>query len=452
MRRGRRAAFTAALALGAMLAACAPAGAKAAFTRVFTLGVGPFANEALARTADGNLHVMYQTTNGTSAAPNGLATNVVSPSGHLSAPVQALTGWNPSIPGLTALPGGGLLAAFGAVSPQNVSSLWTIGSGDGGQTWSAPAQTPTSVAQAYGANLNAQALGSTPILTLTVAGGVSTQQGTSSGAPTSLLVDSSDNFAGNADSAVDSSGTVVVSWDSGAGSGGDYMRAAAPQVGSVQKAPGVQKNELQLAARTGGGVYAPYTPDQKHVRLIRYGGGSVAVGSLKSIAPAVLGVASGPAGRIWVMWGDSNGVAVTRSNMAVTRFEQIQQLKAGTFSMYRVYGDGQLGPLDLFVDQIPTADVHAPGGFYTRVLPLLTVMPSVVVHHNKKGAVTGYSVKIKVTDAGDAVSGAVVKLGGKTATTGKTGVAHFVLGAGAGSPQVKVTAATYRPYSARVKL
>jgi hypothetical protein len=117
-----------------------------------------------------------------------------------------------------------------------------------------------------------------------------------------------------------------------------------------------------------------------------------------------------------------------------------------------VYGDGKLGPLDLFVDQIPTSDVHSPGGFYTRVLPLLTVTPSVIVHHNKKGAVTGYSVTIHVTDAGDAVNGAAVKLAGKTATTGKTGVVHFVLGAGAGSAQVTVTAATYRPYSARVKL
>ena len=452
MRRGRRITLTTAAALCTMLAACAPAGAKAAFTRVFTLGVGPFANEALARTADGSLHIMYQTTSGSSAVPNGLATNVVSPSGKLSPPVQALSGWTPSIPGLTALPGGGLLAAFGAVSPQNVSALWTIASGDGGQTWSAPAQTPTSVVQAYGANLNAQALGSLPILTLTVSGGVSTQQGTADNAPTSLLVDSSDNFAANANSAVDASGQVIVSWDSLAGSGGDFMRAAAPQLGSVQKAPGVQKNELQLAARTGGGVFAAYTSDQKHVRLVRYGGGSVAVPALKAVTPGVMGVASGPAGRIWVMWGDDHGIAVTRSNMAVTRFEPVQQLNPGSFTLYRVYGDGQLGPLDLFVDQIPTSDIHAPGGFYTRVLPLLSAAPGVIVHHNKKGAVTGYGVNVRVTDAGDAVSGAAVKLGGKTVKTGKSGVAHFALGPGAASAQLSVTAATYRRYSVRLKL
>lgn len=444
-------ATTAALAAG--LSATAPAAAHVSFQRVFTLGVGPYANEALARTANGSLHVMYQTTTGTSPAPTGLATRVISTAGKLSPAVQALSGWTTSTPGLAVAPGGTLLGAFGAVSPSNVSSMWTIASSDGGQTWSAPAQTPTAVAQAYGANLNVQMLGTMPVFTLAVSGGITTQQGASAASPSALLVDSSDNFAADVNSAVDASGEVIVSWDSLAGSGGDFIREAAPQLGPVQRAPGGFKNELQLAARSvGGGVFAPYTTDGAHVRLLRYGGGTVSVGRLAGVSAKALGAASGPAGRIWVMWGDDSGIALTRSNRAVTQFEPIQHLTPGSFTLYRIYGDGLLGPLDLFVDQIPKSDIHAPGGFYARVLPILTVTPSVKALHNKQGKVTGYAVAIMVADAGDAVKGATVTVGGKSATTGQSGRAQFGFGAGAGVAPVKVTAPTYQAYSGRVTL
>ena len=81
-------------------------------------------------------------------------------------------------------------------------------------------------------------------------------------------------------------------------------------------------------------------------------------------------------GRIWVMWGNAavgGGVAVTRSNMAVTRFEPIQRLKLKSGSLYRLSGDGRLGPLDLLVDQIPdVSPIQPAGSFYGRVLPELS--------------------------------------------------------------------------------
>ena len=455
MRRAQTLTLMTVAALAAILAVCAPAGAKTAFQRVFTLGVAANANEALARTPNGNLHVLYQTTTGTSAAPTGLATTTVSASGKLFQPVQALSGWGTSLPGLTALPGGGLLAAFGAVSAANVSSLWTISSSDGGQTWSAPAQTSSPVVQAYAAALNAQALGATPILTLSVAGGVTTQQGTAANAPAAQLTDAGDDFATDVNSAVDAAtGSVLVSWSSSAASGGDFIRPAAPSVGTAERVPGETRDEVQLAGRTGtsAGIYAPYTTDGTKVRLLRYGSGTVAVGSLKGVRAAVLGVATGPQGRIWVMWGDDGGVALTRSNMALTRFEPIQHLNPGSFTLYRVYGDGRLGPLDMFVDQVPASDPAAPGGFCTRVLPLLSVGDHIKVHHNKQGAVTGYSVTVTVTDAGDAVDGATVKLAANAVKTGKSGSAQVSFGAAANSESLTVTAPTYRPFKGRLKL
>ena len=89
------------------------------------------------------------------------------------------------------------------------------------------------------------------------------------------------------------------------------------------------------------------------MRLLRYGGGTVAVGSLASATPAALGVATGIDGRIWVMWGSDNGnIAVTRSNKAVTRFEPIQQLSDKIVTLFHLAGDGRLGPLDLLADQL----------------------------------------------------------------------------------------------------
>jgi hypothetical protein len=77
---------------------------------------------------------------------------------------------------------------------------------------------------------------------------------------------------------------------------------------------------MVIAGRDKGpGVFAGYTTDGKHVRLIRYGGGTVAVGSVASATPGVIGVATGLDGRMW-MWGSDNGkIALTRSNRAVTR-------------------------------------------------------------------------------------------------------------------------------------
>ncbi|MDE3131606.1 MAG: hypothetical protein KGL16_10680 [Acidobacteriota bacterium] len=450
-----RTALAACAALSAMLAIAAPASAKTSFKRVFTLGVGSYANDALARTPDGKLHVIFQTTTGSSPVSTGLATRVVSASGALSGPVQALSGWAAGIPGLTVMPGGGLLAAFGAISPNNVPALWTIGSSDGGQTWSTPAQAYSPVTQAYGANLNAQTLNGVPALTLAVSGGITTQLGITANAPASLLTDSSDDSAADVNSAIDgASGAVVVSWSSLANAGGDYIRQAASSLGAPAKVPGLQRNEVQISGRSGGaaGVYAPYTLNGTGVRLFRYGGGGVAVGSLKGVNASVLGIAPAPRGRLWVMWGDDNGVAVTRSNMAVTRFERIQQLKPGSATLFRVYGDGQLGPLDMFADQLPASNVHAPGGYYARVLPLLTVTRSVKALYNKKGAIVGHTARIRVTDAGDDVKGAKVKLDGKSATTGKQGTVQFGFGPGGGSVSLEVTAATYQAYASQFKL
>ena len=248
-----------------------------------------------------------------------------------------------------------------------MSTLWTIESSNGGASWSAPAQVAGGSALealAYGGNVTTQALGSTPVFTINVAGGLVVQQGLGSGSPTRQITSSAttDDFAGDVDSAVDAStGQVVAGWHSLAGSEGDFLQTVAPTAGAPVKWPGQLRNELVIAGRDAvPGVFGAYTTDGTHVRLLRFGGGSVAVGKVNGLNATVMGVATGLDGRVWVMWGqDGRAIAVTRSNKAVTKFEPDQHLNLNPFSLYRLSGDGRLGPLDLFVDQIPSSKTSA---------------------------------------------------------------------------------------------
>ena len=262
----------------------------------------------------------------------------------------------------------------------------------------------------------------------------------------------------DADLAVDAAtGEVVAGWKSLAGSGGDYLQGAAPTVGAVQTVPGQQRNAVIPSGRDkGAGVYAAYTPDGTHVRLLRYGGGSTAVGSVHGLAAkAPLGTATGPDGRIWVFWGTDNrsGVAVTRSNRAVTRFEPIQRLDPNAASLWRLSGDGRLGPLDLFADEIPNAKTVIPAGeYYARVLPVLSASVSVSPLKNKKSKVIAHTVTVKVTDAGDPVAGATAALAGKKAKTNSAGVAKLTVFGASGKATLTVTDAGYQALTIGVKL
>jgi hypothetical protein len=444
------------LAAGLLAAAAAPASVK--FTRVRTGGVGTFPSFGMARTGNGTLHLVYQTNSGSTL--NGLGTRSISPAGALGPQVQALSGWDPSRPGLVALPNGTLETVFGAISPGLVSGIWGVSSSNGGAGWTAPADVKSGPLEslAYASDITMQLTGATPVLTVPQAGNLVVQQGLGPGSPTRQINTAADGALGDVDSAVDAAGgEVVASWSSLAGNGGDYIQGVAPTVGVPQKAPGMLKNELVISGRdTGPGVFAAYTTDGSRVRLLRYGGGSVAVGRLPAVTTKVLGTATGIGGRIWVMWGDENGgVGVTRSNTAVTRFEPIQHVNPNAFSLYRLSGDGRLGPLDLFADEIPTSKTKVPpaGSFYARVLPELSAAVSVKKIKNKSGQVVAYKLTAKVTDAGDPLSGATVAAAGKTATSNAKGLAAMKLpGTLSGSVTVTLTHPGYRGVKKGVKL
>jgi hypothetical protein len=249
--------------------------------------------------------------------------------------------------------------------------------------------------------------GTTPVLILTVSGTVVVQQGLGANMPTYEVTHSTDDF------------------------------------------------EVLAGRDKGPGVFGAYTADARHVRLMRYGGGTVAVGSLASVTPAALGVATGIDGRIWVMWGSDNGnIAVTRSNKAVTRFEPVQHLSEKIVTLFHLAGDGRLGPLDLLADQLADTNPLLPSGVYhARVLPELSAAVAVHTIKDKQKVVTAHTLTVTVTDAGDAVSGASVTVKGHMKKTSSKGVAKLTLpGAGAGKVTVTVTAPTYQKLSTRATL
>jgi hypothetical protein len=445
------------LVVAAALAGTGAAAAAPTFTRISSVSSGAIPSYGMTRTADGVLHLVYQT------APTGLAAETISPSGHIGVETTALSAWQAGHPGLVLLPNGMLEAIFGAIAPSPVltSSVWGITSADGGATWSAPANVRGGgalEALAYGSDVTVQMAGSTPVVTLPQAGGLVVQQGLGAGSPAALVTNSSNNAAGNVNSAVDAAaGAVVAGWQSLAGSaGGDYMQQVAPSVGASQLVPGQLRNQLVVAGRdTGPGVFAAYTSDGKSVRLVRYGGGTVAVGSLAAVTPTVLGVATGLDGRIWVMWGsDSTGIAVTRSNKAVTKFEPIQYVKYFPSALGRLGGDGRLGPLDLLADVIPPAKsgpVPPIGTFYARVLAMLTAATQAIPVKNGKGEVVAHTIVVTVTDAGDPVAGAKVTVAGKTKSTNASGIAKLSAPA-SGTVTVTVTSPGYSVLTKSVTL
>jgi hypothetical protein len=430
------------------------------FTRVGTIpGLGGQVF-GFARTADGTLHIVHPTSDN---GAQGLSAEAISPRGAIRTPVSALsTLWGVSVPGLVALPNGSLEAFFGAIAPSTSdSSVWGITSSDGGMTWSAPVDVRSGPLEnlAYASEIAASMNGTTPVLVIPQAGNVVVQQGLGQNTPTYDASNSSDDFGTDAHTAVDAgTAQVVASWDSGAsGTGGDYIQTVAPSLGTAQKVPGLPRDYQVLAGRDKGpGVFGAYTTDNHHVRLLRYGGGTVAVGSLASVTPAALGVATGIDGRIWVMWGSDNGsIAVTRSNKAVTRFEPVQHLSEEIVTLFRLAGDGRLGPLDLLADQVAATNPLLPDGVYhARALPELSAVVSVktiTATKNKKKVVTGHTLTVTVTDAGDAVSGATVTVKGHTKKTSSKGGAKITL-AGAGPEKVTVTAPTYQKLTKSVKL
>lgn len=210
------------LALAAAL--LAPAGAPAAtlaLARIAaTNGGGGWLGAATVRTSNGTLHLVYATQVGWSGGFDGIGATSISPSGHVSPVLQALSGWKTGGPGLLVTPTGSLDAVFGGdpdVGGTSYSGPWGIVSSNGGLTWSAPVDVGSHSNEAFGGDITARLARGTPVLTVASAGGLVIQHGLGTGSPTNQLNPQAGRIGG-VDSALDSTtGDVVASWYTPAG-------------------------------------------------------------------------------------------------------------------------------------------------------------------------------------------------------------------------------------------
>ncbi len=192
------------------------------------------------------------------------------------------------------------------------------------------------------------------------------------------------------------------------------------------------------------GVFIAYCANSApcHLELWR-------VGALKPIpVPSSarafgVSVAQGPSGRIWVAWYNpaSSRVFVTRTNRADTRFGPVKSY-ATHCSEDALLGLGgvPLPRLDIGMECVNNSAHNEQ--YVAQVRAAMTLgIPGPV--HVGTSAVT---IKITVTDAGDPVQGAIVKVDGKTATTNASGRAAFTLPASikAGAYKVTATAVNYQ--------
>ncbi|HEY6053220.1 MAG TPA: hypothetical protein VIU86_04775 [Gaiellaceae bacterium] len=454
-RPGVLAAGLAVLAL-AVASSAAPAGS---WKRVTDANLANINQLALARTPDGVLHLAWYRPSGSAQdlmhetlSANGASVGTAAP---------IVSGWSTLTNASLLASGGGLRALFSGIrststtDPYSGGTVYTATAPASGSGWTlAPAAAPPSSAYASDVIGGAATQDGTPVSSWSGTFGLFVHAGLASSAPSTKVQSACCGY--EAALATDSaSGQTVLAWYSNAtGAGGTLAATVLPSLGSTSYLPGsatADRNsaaspiqQVGIAARIGApGVYVAYGvgyPTWKQLDLWNHSTAKTLRVASAASGLTLPNVAAAPSGRLWVMWSAGGRLYAVRSNRAVTRFGPAAALAPppGASSVWKLVGEGSLGPLDLFVS------ATAGGGiafYHQRVLPPLTLTASV----GAKG-----KVGFRVGDAGDAVPGAKVAVGGKTLTTGAGGTATTTLAPGA--YRATASLAGYRPATASVRV
>ncbi|MBI5310984.1 MAG: hypothetical protein HZB14_08195 [Actinobacteria bacterium] len=442
--------------LGALLAA---GGATAGPPGSWTQATGPHNNTAeigIARTPDGTLHLISPSTSGLagSAMHNSIPASAVGVAG----PHTILT-YSGGINQRMALirSGDGLRAFFsgltGSESDPLQGVLATATSADGG-SWSLQ---PTAAS-------NNSPGGKSAVYS---AAGISAALG-SGGVPVSAWGDSAPGEAGyhfdlsfaSADNrfsteccvyapniGVDSvTGETVLAWQFLHATNGVAYQSISPAGTRIEPpGPSSGNNETRTAitGRIGAsGIFLAYLfGDNQFTSIpavVRTGTTDV-IKFTRARGALHLGIAPAPAGKLWLFWVRNGVLYATRSNAAVSKFGALATVKPpnGTSTVYNLAGEGSLGALDLLALAETPAGIH---NWHQRVLPKLTLAAKA-----GKG-----KVKLTVTDAGDPIKGAKVKVGKKSKKTNSKGVATFKLAKG--KKKAKASKTGYAPATVTFKV
>ncbi len=453
----------------AILLLAAPTAAAAPWKRLTAPDGRTIDQVALARSADGILHVAWH--HPTGPLTEDLLHTSIAPDGTIGATVPINSGWvGVQNAALVTVPGG-LRAFWGGMrstdssDPQNEMS--TALSADGGTTWGLQRGSVVQAGQqSYGSSVSA----------VTRPDGTSQQawagtlgtwvhSGLTGALPNHDFQAGLGNYGYDAALAADAVGRVVLAWySSAAGHLGvlaqDVSLDGSP-VGAPATMPGTSDMASGLIARTpivaraGGGFYVAYPvgyPALKHARLWRIGSAaSRSIAKFKGPGSHPVTVAAAADGRLWVLWLDGAGtggprIFARRSNPAATRFGAVVDggRPRGAGSGYRLDASASGGELDAFgVFSLGVESTAAT--YHRRLLPGLSL--KAVPRKLRRGETR--KVRFTVTDAGDPVAGATVRAGGRSGKTGADGRAKLRLKGRAGL-RARATQRGYVPASVRL--
>jgi hypothetical protein len=399
-------------------------GAPGKWTQISTGGSGITYHSSLRRTADGVLHVLYPKGVGNADQLGQVAISgagaVVGQNDVFSSPWAVID----SKPALIGTADGGLRAVFGGM--QTTPGFWDDGrmytatAPAPGTPWTVPTEAvgeSTSAVDSYGTAATTLADG-TPIAAYPLNSTITWHVGTAPGADQTFTVDGCCAY----DLAMVRDGdNVWLGWYGNGGTAatnGTFVRQIYPTLGPIAKAPGssvgadsLPTGRVALAARSGGGVFAAYCvgyPNCDHVALWNVGTGKVSkVPASRYVA--YIALSPGPSGRLWLSWSDNiPAVKAVRTGRNGSGFTPVRTvgMPAGKASVYDLSLEGSTGRGDIVIQV-------GDGFWHTQVVSGLTLKAKPgAIKHGKRQKVT-----FTVTDAGDKVGGAKVKVGARKCTT-----------------------------------
>jgi len=443
------------LLVAALMLVAAPTAEAAPWRQVTASGGASIDQVGIVRTSDGVLHVAWH-------KGGDLNHTRIEPDGRIGATAPIQSGWTGHMDAaLTAVPGG-IRVVWGAIRSTNSSDpnqdLNTALSTDGGASW---ALTPGSIiprgAQAYGSDASATTLPNGTVLQAW-AGTLGTwvHAGLSPATPNVDYQGPLGQYGYNPGIAADASGRAMMAWfSSGAGRLGVIAQAVGANgapAGAAMTMPGSQvmvgggslaKTPIVARAK-GGGFYVAYAlgyPTANQVRVWRVGAGSARL-LARTEANSQVTLAADPNGRLWVVWSDGTfgetHVLAARSNPEATEFGAPVDAGAvrDAHSTYSVDASATSNALDILA-LFGTGNSSGGATYATRIRPGLTLKA-----RRRAGRVT-----FTVTDAGDPVRGANVRLGAHSGRTDGRGRVTLAFKRG----QAKVTAAGYAPAKRRIR-
>jgi hypothetical protein len=431
------------LILVAALVLMAPPAAEAAPWRQVTASGGDSIDQVgLVRTSDGVLHVAWHN-------DGDLLHTAIAGNGKIGATSPIQTGWTGHMDAaLTAVPGG-IRAVWGAIRSTDTSDpnqdLNTAFSADGGASWQL---TPGSIiprgAQAYGSDAAATTLSDGTVLEAW-AGTLGTwvHSGLDAATP-NFDYQAPLGTYGYQPGIASGAGGAMMAWFStgstqrgvvaqGVNANGSPAGAAMTMPGSQVMVGGGTVSKTPIVAR-GGSFYVGYAigyPTANRVRVWRVGAGSAAQ-LARTDANSQVTLAADGKGRIWAVWSDGTSgethVLAARSNPEATRFGRAVDAGAvrDAHSTHSLDASATSSALDILA-LFGTGNTSGGATYVKRVRPGLTL----------KGRKHSGRVTFTVSDAGDPVRGATVRLGGRSGRTNGKGRVTLALkrgGARASAP------------------